>query len=122
MTAIEKINAEMQKHPDDLYREIIGHYLIDRAGKNAVAESKIEAEDKTLEGALAVVREEARKRANGGVAVLLSDTVVRLVDGYFGLLPDTETWDKTLLAAGRGQGYTPRATAGGASLDLADFL
>ena len=30
MTATEKINAEMQKHPDDLYREIIGHYLINR--------------------------------------------------------------------------------------------
>ena len=32
MGAVEKINTEMQKRPDDPYTEVIGHYIIDRCG------------------------------------------------------------------------------------------
>lgn len=34
--AIAKINAEMQKDPDNTYLEIVGHYIIDRCAEPAV--------------------------------------------------------------------------------------
>lgn len=49
--AIAKINAEMQKNPNDLYTEIIGQYIIDRCSDEAVA-AKAAAPRKSLAGAM----------------------------------------------------------------------
>lgn len=62
MSAIEKINTEMQKRPDDLYMEIIGHYIIDRCGADEACEKKASAEGKTLTGAVTAVRNAAQKK------------------------------------------------------------
>lgn len=64
MGAVEKINTEMQKRPDDPYTEIIGHYIIDRCGLDAGCERKAAAEKKTLAGAMDAVMA-ATERAGG---------------------------------------------------------
>lgn len=81
--AIEKINAEMQKEPTNEYMEIIGHYIIDRCTDEATAE-KILAEDKSLGGALAEIKEKAREKATNGCAVIRDEDVFSMVDEYFG--------------------------------------
>ena len=119
MTAIEKINAEMQKAPDDLYTEIFGHYLIDRC-VDPEDELLIGAEGKTLEGAMKAVESEARKRVQKNVAVLSDYETGKIVDAYFGLKPNTELWQRSIRnAIGDGE---PEQPAGGVALDLTDFL
>jgi len=82
--AIEKINAEMQKKPDDKYLEIIGHYLIDCCTDTRIAEALL-AENKTLNGACEAIRAEAKKRAKGGVGILDLFEGLDVVDKYFKL-------------------------------------
>lgn len=119
MTPIEKINAEMQKAPDDLYTEIFGHYLIDRCA-DPEDEALIGAEGKTLTGAMAAVESEARKRAKKNVAVLSDYETGKIVDEYFGLKPDHELWQRSIRSTIRND--FPEEPAGGVALDLADFL
>ena len=116
MTAIEKINNEMQKKPDDKYREIIGHYLIDRCADPAAAECIGEA-GKTLEGALGEVQSAARKKARGSVAVMTDDEVFDIIDKYFSL----GRYPHARIAALQGVADT-RPAVSVASLDLSDFL
>lgn len=124
MGAIEKINNEMQKRPNDLYVEILGHYLIDRASASYTDEGAIAEEGKTLAGAMAAVRSKAEKHKNGNVAVLTPDQVVEVVDRYFGLNPSPRLWIRALEAANGGRGgYNPEAPAKvDVSLNLEDFL
>ena len=124
MGAIEKINTEMQKRPDDLYMEILGHYLIDRASLSDKDEAAIGGDGRSLAGAMGAVRNEAHRHKSGAVAVLLPDQVVKVVDTYFGLDPDPRAWIKALEGAhgGRG-GYNPETPVkAGISLALEDFL
>ena len=109
MGAVEKINTEMQKRPDDPYTEVIGHYIIDRCGLDADCERKAAAE----------------KKAVNGCAVLTPDAVFGEVDRYFGFPAD----ELAQLRAMRSAGGTPAPAAPAApaaqaavSLDLADFL
>ena len=125
MGAVEKINAEMQKRPDDPYTEIIGHYIIDRCGLDADCERKAAAEKKTLEGAMDAVMAEAKKKAVNGCAVLTPDAVFGEVDRYFGFPAD----ELAQLRAMRGTGRVPApavpeapAAPAAVSLDLTDFL
>lgn len=114
MGVIEKINAEMQEKPDDKYREIIGHYIIDRCEDPACAE-KVTA-DKTLKGAMEAILSFAKKNKSGYVAVLDDSTVFRKVDEYFGF-PEYRTLQrKALEPEGLEAGKTRVA------LSLADFL
>lgn len=125
MGAVEKINTEMQKRPDDPYTEIIGHYVIDRCGLDAGCERKAAAEKKTLAGAMDAVMAAAKKKAVNGCAVLTPDAVFGEVDRYFGFPAD----ELAQLRAMRSAGGTPAPAAPAApaaqaavSLDLADFL
>lgn len=120
MTAIEKINKEMQEDPNDLYTEIIGHYLIDRA-MDPEDEALIAADGKSLGGAMSAVEAEAKKRAKGKRVGILSDCETgKIIDDYFGLKPKPDLWSRAIMSAvGYGQ---PAEPAGGVSLDLADFL
>lgn len=124
MGAVEKINAEMQKRPDDPYTEIIGHYIIDRCGLDADCERKA-AEKKTLAGAMDAVMAAAKKKAVNGCAVLTPDAVFGEVDRYFGFPAD----EPAQLRAMRGTGRVPApavpeapAAQAAVSLDLTDFL
>lgn len=84
LEAAAKINAEMQKDPQNLYMEIIGHYVIDRSAEEADAVCVL-ADKKTLAGAMDSVMKVARAKAQGNTAVLLPDEVFDTVDKYFGL-------------------------------------
>ncbi len=85
--AIEKINAAMQKDPDNRYMEIVGHYIIDRCVDEETA-AKVTDEKKTLKGAMDAVVSKAQKAKQGNVAVLMPDEVFGVVDQYFGLPTD----------------------------------
>lgn len=119
--AIEKINAEMQKDPDDPYMEIIGHYVIDRCDEALAA--KI-ADGKTLKGAMAAVVKKAQSKRNGRTVVPMTpDEVFGEVDKYFGLSADTTARGKTLGLQPPG---TPvmeeRSQVAFVRTDLADFF
>lgn len=123
--AIVKINAEMQKHPNDQYREIIGQYIIDRCHDKAVAELVMQ-DGKTLEGALKAVSDAARKAACNQVAVMTPAQVFQKVDKYFGMTADINAQQKAIAAAGGQSVSVTSGTATGAakkmSLELADFM
>lgn len=116
--AIGKINAEMQKNPDDSYAEIIGQYIIDRCEEQAVAD-KVAVDGKTLKGAMDAVMSKARAAKKGNVAVLTPATVFGAVDAYFGISTDTAAQYKAI------QDGTPAQTpvsANKVNLSLEDFL
>ena len=105
MEAIQKINAEMQKRADDPYTEIIGHYIIDRCGDEAVANLVLK-DGKTLEGAMKAVVTAASKAKCGNVAVLTPDRVFGEVDKYFGLTTDTRAQQEALATVPGGRTAT----------------
>ena len=120
--AIAKINAEMQKNPNDLYTEIIGQYIIDRCSDEAVA-AKAADPGKSLTGAMSAVRGAARKSAKNGVAVLTPAAVFGEVDKYLGIPEDRAAQTAAMMAAGgQGPAVPEVKPAGKVSLDLADFL
>lgn len=125
MGAVEKINTEMQKRPDDPYTEVIGHYIIDRCGLDADCERKAAAEKKTLEGAMSAVKAAAEKKAVNGCAVLTPDAVFTEVDKYFGFTADMGARERAMRGTGSASASAapavPPAQAA-VSLDLADFL
>lgn len=124
--AIQKINIEMQKNPTDPYTEIIGHYIIDRCVDDITA-AKVMKEDKTLEGAMKAVLDEARKAKNGNVAVLTPSKVFGEVDKYFNFAADLKAQQKALAAAGGGpvqqeSQEAPQTEKKKLGLSLADFM
>lgn len=95
--AVERINKEMQEAPDDKFREVIGHYIIDRC-EDPGCEAKV-TEQKTLEGALEAVTALAKKSQHGNCAVLDDQTVFGEVDKYFGF-PEYRTHERSSAPAG----------------------
>ena len=124
MGAVEKINTEMQKRPDDPYTEVIGHYIIDRCGLDADCEKKAADEKKTLEGAMVAVHAAAKKKAVNGCAVLTPDAVFGEVDKYFGFPSDELAQVRAMRGSGRVSAPAPAVQAAPAavSLTLEDFL
>lgn len=128
MGAVEKINQEMQKRPDDPYVEIIGHYIIDRCGLDAACEKLAAAEKKTLEGAMNAVQEAAKKKAVNGCAVLTPDAVFSEADKYFGFAADELAQARAMRSIGAVSAPVETAAeaaqigAPAVSVDLADFL
>lgn len=124
--AIQKINMEMQKKPDDLYTEIIGHYVIDRCTDDITA-AKILKADKTLAGAMNAVLDTAKRAKNGNVAVLTPDKVFGAVDHYFNLATDLKAQQKAMATVGAAPANhqeepEPPATSKKLGLDLAAFM
>lgn len=108
--AIEKINAEMQKRPDDRYLEAVGQHVIDHCTSERTAGSILE-EGKSLAGCMQSIRGEAQKRARDGVAVIADGEVYAMAERYFGI--EGERHGGTIPAAEPVCGGLP---------DLADFL
>ena len=100
MTAIEKINGEMQKQPDSVYLEIVGHYLIDRAGAEPAVAAAIMAEGRSLGKAWGAVSAMAGKKKKGNVAVLTPTEVFAEVDKHFGIPPNPAAWMAALVDCG----------------------
>ena len=123
MGAVEKINQEMQKRPDDLYTEIIGHYIIDRCGADAACEEKAANVGKSLAGAMRAVEAAAMKKAVNGCAVLTPEQVFTAVDGDLGFPADRQAVSRAMASLSGGvtapvQPVSPAAV----SLSLEDFL
>lgn len=121
MEAIKKINAEMQKRADDPYAEIIGHYIIDRCGDDAVADLVLK-NGKTLEGAMEAVVTVASKAKHGNVALLTPDRVFGEVDRYFGLTTDARAQQRVMMTVPGGGVATEQVREKKQALDLTDFL
>lgn len=124
--AIQKINTEMQKKPNDPYTEIIGHYVIDRCVDDITA-AKVLKTDKTLEGAMKAVLAVAQKAKNGNVAILTPAQVFGEVDRYFDLATDLKAQQKALATAGAGPApqevqEAQKTAAKKLGLDLAAFM
>ena len=79
--AVMKINLEMQKDPQNRYMEIVGHYIIDRCGDEAVASAVMDS-GKTLEGAMKAITAAARKNAKGSVGIMSDTDVFDAIDQY----------------------------------------
>lgn len=116
--AIAKLNAEMQKEPDNRYLEILGHYVIDRCDQ-ALA-GKITG-GRTLKGAMEAVVKRAKAARAGSVAVLTPAQVFGEVDQYFGLPTDTAAqWRAMGLPAAAPAAEQSRPSGG--DIDPLDFL
>ena len=123
--AIQKINAEMQENPNDSYTEIIGHYLIDRAGADPAAAERILQKGKTLRQAMKEVQIEAKaKIGNGaGVSVMTPEQVFDVIDQYFGLTKDLVACYRSLGLGGAALPVQSVAEpAAAVDIDLDDFL
>lgn len=118
--AIEKINTEMQKNPSDPYTEIIGQYIIDRAGASEEVAAKVVPATKSLKGAMNAVMTKAQAAKHGNVAVLTPATVFGAVDAYFGIPTDTAAQWKAINAAGAPAPAPEPKPTGPKKLDL-DF-
>lgn len=120
--AIRKINTEMQKHPNDRYVEIIGQYIIDRAGSSAELAAKIMQEKKSLKGAMDAIMGAASRAKQGQVAVLTPDTVFGAVDKYFGFPQDVNAQMAALNGAVPAPVAAPPVVSKPVALSLDDFL
>lgn len=80
--AIEKINAEMQKDPKNLYLEIVGQYIIGRCTEPAVS-AAVES-GKTLDGAIKAITDAARAKQKNGCAAMRDTDIFDAVDKYLG--------------------------------------
>ena len=87
LKAIEKINAEMQKEPDNQYLEILGHYIIDRCSDPKVSQAINNG--KTLKGAFEAVKSAAKKKGSGCV-VMKDNDIYDAVDKYLEAETDQE--------------------------------
>lgn len=76
--AIEKLNNDIQKHPEDQYRALVGEHLIDCITTEEIA-------DKVLEGALKTIRANAKKKAVSNCAVIADEEVYKWAREYFGI-------------------------------------
>ncbi len=114
--AIEKINAEVQKAPNDTYRAMIGEYIIDHIITEEDAE-KVLDENKTLEKALEVVVSNARKQAQNNKAVIISTTVFGWAMKYFGLQDGETANTQTVAESPKG-----KSAEKALSLSLDDFF
>ncbi len=119
MRAIEKINDEMQKTPDDEYVEIIGHYVIDRC-LDPACETRAAAAGKTLKGAMDAVLSLAKQKKRGSCAVLVPSQVFGEVDRYFGFAQDLSAQRKAI--EGAFAGSQPQLAQQTKTIRLEDFF
>ena len=97
--AIEKINEEMQKEPNNTYLEILGHYIIDRCNEPSV--SMAVNGGKSLKGAFDAVQSAAKKK--GGSCVVMSDSeIFDVVDSYLGITVSVDARDNAKVSVDGG--------------------
>lgn len=104
--AIEKLNNDIQKHPQDQYRALVGEHLIDCITTEEIADKVLE-EGKTLEAALKTIlsnakkiamkehlfkcingeaaAENAKKEATSGCVAIADEEVYKWAREYFGI-------------------------------------
>lgn len=83
--AIKKLDTEISSTPNNQYVKLIGEFLIEHIKSNPSEADKILAEDKTIAKSLDAMKEEARKKAVNGMAVLTDEEGFAIVLKYFGI-------------------------------------
>lgn len=78
--AIGKLEVEKEKAND--YEKIIADYMITQAADTEVARA-IRRKGKTVKGALAEMKEQARKKAVNGMAMITDREGYEIVKGYY---------------------------------------
>jgi len=101
--AIAKINAEMQKDPDNTYLEIVGHYIIDRCAEPAVTAAVNGG--KTLAGAMEAITSVARKKVSSKCAVMRDAEIFDAIDKYLGVGKNHEARAKSKREVDGGEAY-----------------
>ena len=81
--AIEKLENEISA--SNKYVQVIGQFLLEHIQAHPEAAEKILAEDKTIKGSLQHMKNEARKQAIEGAAILTDEEGFTIVLSYFGI-------------------------------------
>lgn len=86
--AIEKLDKEIESQKSkNSYVAVIGEYLIHYVTRHPNEAEKILNDSKTISGALAAMKAEARKKAQAGFAMISDDEGYGIVLKYFGINP-----------------------------------
>lgn len=83
--AVKKLTEEMEKSKGNAYIEHVGAFMIGHINFHPEDAEKILAEGKTIQGSLAVMRDEAQKKKTGNCAVLTDTEGFEIVLKYFGI-------------------------------------
>jgi hypothetical protein len=82
-TAIKKLETEISSTPNNQYVKLIGEFLIGHVKSNPAEAAKIMAEDKTIAKSLEAMKNEAKKKAVNGMAMLTDEEGFAIVLKYF---------------------------------------
>lgn len=83
--AVKKLTDEIEKSKGNAYIEHVGAFLIGHINFHPDDAEKILAEGKTIQGSLAVMRDEAQKKKTGNCAVLTDTEGFEIVLKYYGI-------------------------------------
>jgi len=109
--AMDKLRDEMAKESGRPEIRILGEYLTERLMREPGIAGKIMAEGKSLDGAFAHMRTQAKARAKDGSYVMASEEALALLCEYYGIPAAAEEPEKPQAAP------TPRKPAGSLDLD-----
>lgn len=88
--ALQKLQKEIGEKTKDAYVSHVGSFLIKHVKEHPEHAAFIIADDKTISGSLAAMREVARKRQSNGVGVLSDEEGFNIVLKYFNVPLQTE--------------------------------
>lgn len=83
--AIAKLQSEMDGNKNNHYIQVVGAFLLRHLEANPQDADKIMTADKSIAKSLDIMKEEARKKQSGGVAVLSDAEGFAIVLRYFGI-------------------------------------
>jgi len=82
MNAFEKLSEEMKGSKDEYKKLIVGH-LVKRIKEDSGLGDDVAKEDKSLEGCMMYIKDQAKKQASNGVAVIEDSKVYEWAEDYY---------------------------------------
>lgn len=83
--AIEKLEAEIKSNVDNPYIQYVGKRMIEYLTSHVERSDSILTEGKTIVGSMKFMRDVAKNKQSGGVAVLTPDEGFKAVLDYYGI-------------------------------------
>lgn len=83
MTNLEAINKLNGESKDTEYKKLIVAHLIKRVKEDSGLGDDVAKDGKTLDGCIAYIRDQAKKQASGGVAVIEDAKVYEWAEDYY---------------------------------------
>ncbi|MEK5278614.1 hypothetical protein NSS82_10210 [Paenibacillus sp. FSL H7-0735] len=83
--AIEKLRTEMGASTNNPYVQLIGNFLLQQLGTDPGMAEKILVDGKSINGSLAAMKSEAKKKAVDGMAMLTDTEGYAAVMKYYGI-------------------------------------